>query len=76
MFSVTFTLIVVLLILAALATDAAGSEVVFFSALGLFLMVGTISPAEALSGFANKGMFTVGLLFIISKAIQNTGALV
>ncbi|MCF7928992.1 MAG: SLC13 family permease [Spirochaetales bacterium] len=76
MFSVTFTVIVVLLILAALATDAAGSEVVFFSALGLFLMVGIISPAEALSGFANKGMFTVGLLFIISKAIQNTGALV
>ncbi len=68
-----FTLIVLVAILAALLFDLASSDMIFGAALVVLLFGGIISPDEALAGFANKGMVTVGLLFIVSQAVQNTG---
>ncbi len=68
-----FTLIVLGAILAALLFDLASSDMVFGAALVILLFGGIISPDEALAGFSNKGMVTVGLLFIVSQAVQNTG---
>ncbi len=67
------TIAVVLGILAMLILDLADSDVVFGAALIVLLFGGIITPAEALSGFSNKGMATVGLLFIVSQAVENTG---
>jgi di/tricarboxylate transporter len=68
-----FTLFVTVLIITLLVLDAAPSDVVFIGALIVLLFGGIISPAEALSGFSNKGMITVGLLFVVSQGVENTG---
>ncbi len=68
-----FTLLVLAAILVALILDLASSDMVFGAALVVLLFGGIISVQEALAGFSNKGMITVGLLFIVSQAVQNTG---
>ena len=34
-----------------------------------------LTPTEAVSGFSNPAVITIGLLFILSSAIQKTGLL-
>ncbi len=68
-----YTLLVLAGVLLLLCLDIAGSDVIFGAALILLLFGGIISPEEALAGFSNKGMITVGLLFIVSQAVNNTG---
>jgi di/tricarboxylate transporter len=67
------TALVLLGILVLLAIDATGPDAIFGAALIVLLFGGVISPREALAGFSNQGMVTVGLLFIVSQAVQNTG---
>ena len=67
------TIIVLIAILLLLVFDVTGPDMVFGGALIVLLFGGVISPAEALSGFSNRGMATVGLLFIVSRAVENTG---
>jgi len=69
------TIGVVALMTAGLAFEVAGADAILFAALAVLMLFGIITPTEALSGFANKGMMTVAVLFIISQAVQNTGAL-
>lgn len=67
------TVAVLIGILVLLALDVAGPDMVFVGALIVLLFGGIISPEEALAGFSNEGMITVGLLFIVSRAVENTG---
>ncbi|SIQ15836.1 Di-and tricarboxylate transporter [Alkalispirochaeta americana] len=67
------TLAILVLIFLFLAFDVAGADMVFGAALILLLFTGVLAPREALAGFSNKGMATVGLLFIVSRAVENTG---
>ena len=39
------------------------------------MCTGILSPQEALAGFANEGMITVGLLFLISEGVRRSDAL-
>jgi di/tricarboxylate transporter len=39
----------------------------------VLLLLGVLSPKEALAGMANEGMVTVGVLFIIAQALSETG---
>jgi len=43
--------------------------------LSCFFGLGYLTPAEAVSGFSNPAVITIGLLFILSNAIQKTGLL-
>ena len=43
--------------------------------LSCFFGLGYLTPAEAVSGFSNPAVITIGLLFILSSAIQKTGLL-
>ena len=40
-----------------------------------FFGLGYLTPTEAVSGFSNPAVITIGLLFILSSAIQKTGLL-
>ena len=40
-----------------------------------FFGLGYLTPQEAMSGFSNSAVITIGLLFILSSAIQKTGVL-
>ena len=68
-----YTTIVIAALLLLLVFDVVSSDTGFGAALILLLFGGIISPEEALSGFSNKGMVTVGLLFIVSQGVENTG---
>ena len=43
--------------------------------LSFFFGLGYLTPSEAVSGFSNPAVITIGLLFILSRAIQKTGLL-
>lgn len=67
------TIVVVLLMLFALMLELIEADVIVFSALGILLISGIVTPKEALEGFSNKGMLTVAVLFIVAYAAQTAG---
>ncbi len=70
-----FTIAIIVAMTAVLALELAPSSIVLAGALLLFLLTGVISPTETLAGFSNRGMITVGLLFVVAAGLQYTGAL-
>jgi len=68
-----FSIAVVILMLIALMLELIEADVIVFGALGVLLISGIITPKEALSGFANQGMLTVAILFIVAYAAQTSG---
>lgn len=48
---------------------------ILFSIVVLFLCTGILSTEEALAGFANRGMVTVALLFLVSEGVRRSGAI-
>ena len=51
------------------------ADVVMMAALGFLLLTGVLTPAQALSGFANEGMATVGVLYIVVAGLRETGVM-
>ncbi|MGF1459723.1 MAG: SLC13 family permease [Leptolyngbyaceae cyanobacterium] len=51
------------------------AEIVFLGALAVLYVTGVLSTAEALKGFSNDGMVTVGVLYFVVTGLQQTGAL-
>ncbi|MGL5771208.1 MAG: SLC13 family permease, partial [Bacteroidales bacterium] len=74
-----FESIVVLVVLCGLivtlALDKMRPGLLFFSAVILLMLTGTITAQEALAGFSNKGMITVAILFLVSEGVRRSGAL-
>ena len=60
---------------AALATNKVPADVTMMAALTLLLLYGIITPSEALKGFANPGLMTIGALYVVSAALRDTGAI-
>ena len=50
-------------------------EVTAMGVTGLLLLFDILTPEEAISGFSNKAVITIGAIFIISKALVKTGFL-
>ncbi len=70
-----FVGVIILVMFILLAKETLKPGIVFFSVLTLFLGVGIIKTEDFLSGFSNKGMLTVFILFFISEGVRQTGAL-
>lgn len=70
-----FVLGIIVLMIAALAKEVMRPGLTLFSAAMIMMIFGSISPDELLAGFSNKGMITVGILFLISEGIRQSGAL-
>lgn len=51
------------------------AEIVFLGAVGVLYVSGVLSTSEALQGFSNDGMITVGVLYFVVTGLQQTGAL-
>ncbi len=69
------TLVVVGAVLFALVRNIAPPDALVLGGTIVVGLAGVISPAEALSGFSNAGMLTVGALFVVAAAMRETGAL-
>jgi di/tricarboxylate transporter len=72
-FQFWFTIILILLMTAALLKEWAEPDLIIFSTLLLLILGGVISTQEAFIGFSNAGMLTVGFLFVVAAAMQRTG---
>lgn len=68
-------IVVVLVTIIALAKEMLRPGLVFFSAAIILLTFDIISANEMLAGFSNKGMLTVGILFVVSEGVRQSGVL-
>ncbi len=71
-----YTAGVLFLLVAALMSRRMGADTVFLSALALLLARGVITPEEAVAGFANPAVITVGLLYIVAQGLKETGGMI
>jgi di/tricarboxylate transporter len=70
-----FSLAVVVLCIGTLAFTRFAADIVMVGGVSLLLLAGVLTPAEALSGLANEGMVTVGVLFVVVAGLRETGAI-
>jgi len=70
-----FTLGITGLGIAALIREVLAPDLIFLGLLALLLAARVLTPEEALVGFANPGVVSIGALFVVAGALQHTGAL-
>lgn len=70
-----YTLGVVGLVFGLLIWSRIAPDVVLIGGAVLLLLRGILEPREALSGLANEGVATVGVLFIVGAGVRQTGGI-
>lgn len=68
------TLAVVACMLGVLLATRIAADIVLVAALAALMLLGVLSPGEALEGLANPGLATVGVLYVVAGGLVNTGA--
>jgi len=58
-----------------LAFSRAPAEVVMIGAVTILLTCGVITEQDAIAGFANEGVVTIGVLFVVAAGIRETGVM-
>ena len=53
----------------------AATDMIMIGGVMLLLLAGVLTPAEALAGMSNEGMVTIGMLYIVTSGVQETGAM-
>lgn len=66
---------VVVLCFAVLMFTRAAPDATLVGGLTILLVSGILSPEQALSGMANPGMVTVGVLYVVVSGLRETGAI-
>jgi di/tricarboxylate transporter len=69
-----FSLGVVVASFALFAFTRFAPDIITAAALTLLLVAGIVTPAEGLAGFANEGMLTVAVLYVVVSGLTETGA--
>jgi di/tricarboxylate transporter len=72
---IAYACVVLLLMFAALVTDRLGADSIMVAALAAFMAAEIVTVEEGLAGFANAGLWTVMVLFVVARGISLTGAL-
>ncbi len=70
-----FTLGTILVALAAMVREVAAPDLIMMAALFALAGTGVLTPVETFAGFANPAVATVGVLFVVSAALRETGAI-
>lgn len=66
--------IILILTLVLLITEKIPFDLTAIGIIVALILTGVLSPGEAVSGFANPAVITVGAMFLISRAMLRTGA--
>jgi di/tricarboxylate transporter len=74
-FEAWFTLAVLVVAFLALVRNWAPPDLVFLLGTTLLALTGVITAKEAFAGFANEGMLTVAVLFVVAAGLEQTGVL-
>jgi di/tricarboxylate transporter len=69
-----FSLGVVVFCFALFVWGRAAPDLVTAAGLTLLLLFGIVTPAQGLAGFANEGMLTVAVLYVVVTGLTETGA--
>lgn len=69
------TLAVIVAIFGSLALTQLATDLVMLAGLTVLLVGGVLTPREALAGFANEGVMTVGILYVVVAGLRDTGAM-
>lgn len=69
------TLGVLLACLSGLLFTRIAPDVILMAGLVVLLTAGVLPPADALSGFANEGMLTVAVMYVLAAGLRETGAI-
>jgi len=69
------SILVTLACLTALATTQIGTDLVMMAGLTVLMLAQVIAPQDALSGFANESLLSIGALYVLAAGLRETGAL-
>jgi di/tricarboxylate transporter len=69
------TIGIVLLVVGLLTFSRIAPDVIMLGAITLLLTLGVVTEKDALGGFANEGMLTVAVLFVVAAGVRETGAM-
>jgi di/tricarboxylate transporter len=58
-----------------LAMGWLAADLALVGAIGVLLVAGVLSPGEAVAGFANQGVATIALLYVVTAGLRETGAM-
>lgn len=75
MTSAVLTLAVVLGVVVTLVLTRVGPDLVLLCGLAVLMLTRVLSPHDAMVGFSNEGMLTVGALFVVVAGLRETGAM-
>ncbi len=70
-----FVSLIIVGMFVSLVMDRMRPGLILFSAVILMMLLGIISPGEAIAGFSNKGMITVAMLYLVSEGVRKSGVL-
>ena len=73
-FDAWFSISIMLFCFATLMLSRISPDIVMSAGLSLLLIFEILTPEEALAGFANEGMLTVAVLYIVVAGLTETGA--
>lgn len=64
-----------LLVLALVASNRVPADLAFLFGMVVVMLTGVVPVAEAVAGFANTGMLTIGVLYVVVAGLRETGAM-
>lgn len=74
-FEAWLSIATIVAVLAGLIFTRYSADLIVLAALTLLVTTQVLTPAQALAGFANDGMITVALLFIVAMGLRETGGM-
>lgn len=73
-FDAVLTLAIVLAVLVLLSATRIAADIILMGAALALMLMGILTPVEALSGFSNTGVITVAVLYVVAAGLSETGA--
>jgi di/tricarboxylate transporter len=74
-FDAWLTAAVLVVIMVGLVRDWLGPDVLLTAGVTALVLFGVLEPGQAFAGFANEGVLTIAGLFVVARAIEESGAL-
>jgi di/tricarboxylate transporter len=70
-----FTVGVIVVCFSTMAANRVPPDIALMAGLTILLITGIVSPEQALAGFANEGMITVAVLYVVVTGLKETGSI-
>lgn len=72
---IALTLGVVVAAIIAMMVSRAGPDLILLAGLTVLIVSGVVPAGKAVAGFANEGLISVAVLFIVAEGLEQTGAI-